>query len=148
SERARVSARAAEFDRKLVAELTAAGGETYARLGILAYRQCLGGHALVADIDGKLLHFSKENSSNGCLGTVDLTYPSATFFLHFNPALLEGQMRPICVYAQSGRWPFDFAPHDVGQFPLANGQVYGGAALSEDDQMPYEESGNMLVLAA
>jgi len=148
AERGDLLARTERFDEKLMDELLAAGGETYARIGILAFRQCLGGHALVEDFDGKLLYFSKENSSNGCLGTVDLTYPSAPFFLHFNPALLEAQMRPICAYAASGRWPFDYAPHDVGQFPLANGQVYGGGELTEHNQMPYEESGNMLILAA
>ena len=148
NEREALMSRVDAYDDTLVGELIASGGETYARIGILAFRQCLGGHALVADLDGTLLHFSKENSSNGCLGTVDLTYPGAPFFLHYNPALLEAQMRPICAYVASGRWPFPYAPHDVGQFPLANGQVYGGGALTEHDQMPYEECGNMLILAA
>ncbi|HEY4203177.1 MAG TPA: DUF4965 domain-containing protein [Devosiaceae bacterium] len=147
AEREDLAQQVVEFDDKLVADLSASGGDTYARIGILAFRQCLGGHALVEDVDGKLLYFSKENSSNGCLGTVDLTYPGAPFFLLFNPALLEAQMRPICAYAASGRWPFAYAPHDMGQFPLANGQVYGGGELTEDNQMPYEESGNMLILA-
>jgi len=147
-ERGDLVKRVAAYDESLVAELEKAGGEPYARIGILAFRQCLGGHALVEDLDGKLLYFSKENSSNGCLGTVDLTYPSAPFFLKYNPALLEAQMRPICAYASSGRWRFPYAPHDVGQFPLANGQVYGGGELTEHNQMPYEESGNMLILAA
>ncbi len=148
AERETLAERARAYDEKLIEQLVASGGDTYARLGILAFRQCVGGHALVEDTDGKLLYFSKENSSNGCLGTVDLTYPSAPFFLLFNPALLEAQMRPICAYAASGRWPFPYAPHDVGQFPNANGQVYGGGELSEHNQMPYEECGNMLILAA
>lgn len=148
AERDNACARARAFGDSLLKELTAAGGETYARVGLLAFRQTLGGHALVADLSGNLLCFSKENGSNGCLGTVDLTYPSAPFYLYFAPQLLEAQMRPICEYASSGRWPFPYAPHDVGQFPLANGQVYGGGELTERDQMPYEESGNMLILAA
>ncbi|MDM9629042.1 DUF4965 domain-containing protein [Rhizobium sp. S152] len=148
NERQALCARAIAYDDDLIAQLIRSGGDTYARIGILAFRQCLGGHVLVADLDGKLLYFSKENSSNGCLGTVDLTYPSAPFFLHYNPALLEAQMRPICAYASGGRWPFPYAPHDVGQFPLANGQVYGGGELTGHNQMPYEECGNMLILAA
>lgn len=148
AERAELCARATTFGDELQAKLTASGGDVYARTGLLAFRQTLAGHALVANADGKLLYFSKENGSNGCLGTVDLTYPSAPFFLYFAPHLLEAQMRPICEYAASGRWPFPYAPHDVGQFPLANGQVYGGGELTERNQMPYEESGNMLILAA
>lgn len=148
NERDALCARVAAYDDELIGQLQKSGGDVYARIGILSFRQCIGGHALVADLDGTLLHFSKENSSNGCLGTVDLTYPGAPFFLHYNPALLEAQMRPICAYSMGGRWPFPYAPHDVGQFPLANGQVYGGGELTEHNQMPYEECGNMLILAA
>lgn len=140
--------RCGQFDKELTSDLLKTGGETFARLAVLAYRQCLGGHVLVADEDGTLLYFSKENSSNGCMGTVDLTYPSAPFFLLFNPALLEAQMRPICDYAASPRWPFPFAPHDIGRFPLANGQIYGGGELEDLNQMPFEECGNMLILAS
>jgi len=148
AERESACSRARAFGDDLLDRLQVAGGDTYARIGLLAFRQTLGGHALVADLNGNLLYFSKENGSNGCLGTVDLTYPSAPFYVYFAPQLLEAQMRPICEYAASGRWPFPYAPHDVGQFPLANGQVYGGGELTERNQMPYEESGNMLILAA
>ena len=148
SERATLEARCSAFDAELVADMERTAGPVIARLGTLAFRQCLGAHALVADRDGTLLHFSKENSSNGCLGTVDLTYPASPFFLLFNPALLTAQMRFILDYAASDRWNFDFAPHDIGRYPLANGQVYGGGETGEADQMPFEECGNMLILAA
>ncbi|MDB5615632.1 MAG: hypothetical protein JWQ22_3285 [Devosia sp.] len=148
AERADIVDRVARFDIRLIADLEASGGEIYARLGILAFRQCLGAHIMAEDFGGDLLHFSKEGSSNGSMGTVDLTYPGAPFFLHFNPALLEAQMRPVLAYAKSGRWPFPYAPHDVGHYPWANGQNYGGGDRTHIDQMPVEESGNMLILAA
>lgn len=127
-------------------------GEIYSKelgdLFALSYRQAFAAHKIVADIDGKAMMFSKENFSNGCIGTVDVLYPAAPVMLWLNPALLEANMRPLFIYANTPRWKFDFAPHDIGQYPLANGQVYGGGERTEENQMPVEECGNMLILAA
>jgi hypothetical protein len=137
-----------EFDQILRQELTDRGGQKYSQVAELAFRQCLSAHTIVQDCDGTLLMFSKENFSNGCIGTVDVTYPGAPFFLYFNSDLLKAQIVPVLNYAASERWKFPFAPHDLGTYPHANGQVYGGGEHSEDNQMPIEECGNMLILVA
>jgi hypothetical protein len=140
--------RCRKFDEELTEDLQSAGGHAYAAIAVLAYRQALAAHKLVADFDGTPLYFAKENFSNGCIATVDVTYPSSPLFLLLNPALLKAQIRPILDYASTARWRFPFAPHDLGTYPLANGQVYGGGEKTEENQMPVEESGNMLLLVA
>ena len=146
SQYAALESRGAAFDAKLKSDLTKAGGAKYAALAVLAYRQTIAAHKLVADLNGDPMLFAKENFSNGCIATVDVLYPSAPFFLFFQPKLLEAQLLPVLEYSALPRWRFPFAPHDLGQYPLANGQVYGGGEKTEDDQMPVEESGNMLIL--
>lgn len=129
------------LDKRIYDDAFNAGGEKYAEICSGSYRQVISAHKLFTDNQGHLLFFSKENNSNGCVNTVDLTYPSAPLFLVYNPDLEKAMMTSIFEYSRSGRWTKPFAAHDLGTYPIANGQVYGG-------DMPLEEAGNMLTLAA
>lgn len=138
--------KAVAFDRELLRSAESVSPE-YADLISMSYRQCIGAHKLV-EYNGKPMLISKENSSNGCGATLDVTYPSIPIFLKFNPELVRAMLRPLLLFAKSEYWPFPFAPHDCGQFPLLDKQVYG---LNEDgtydfnSQMPVEECGNAIL---
>ncbi|MBO4888442.1 MAG: DUF4965 domain-containing protein [Firmicutes bacterium] len=150
-------------------------GDDYALLCIFAFRHTLAAHKLIENSEGELAFLSKENDSNGCIGTVDVSYPSTPLLLLENPDLVKGLMNPVFRFASCPVWEFDFAPHDVGRYPYAWGQVYGVNPAHRDlawthhqggvyppfyqypsgldvyslrGQMPVEECGNMLIMAA
>lgn len=160
-----------DFDRKLLAEAREKGGEEYALILTAAYRQAIAGHKLVQGPDGELLFISKENDSNGCAATTDVSYPSIPLFLLYCPELVRAMCRPILRFAQMPVWKYDFAPHDAGRYPILNGQIYAAYLRMKNDaagithapyylypssvdaydpskQMPVEESANMILMLA
>lgn len=128
------------LDKRIYDDGEAAGDAKYAEQLSGLYRHVMAAHKLFEDNTGKALYFSKENRSNGCVNTVDLTYPESPLYLLYNPELQKGMVLSILDYALSdARKDKNCAAHDLGTYPHANGQVYG-------DTMPLEESANIVIL--
>jgi len=136
----RLAARCAKFDEELMADARKVGGDRYAQMIALAYRQCSAACGLAADPHKQPLFFTKENTSNGDIGTVDVFFPMDPQWLLLSPTLTKATLVPILSYAASWHWKFPNAPHDLGTYPIARGTDDGG------EGMPVEESGNMLIL--
>ncbi len=116
----------AAFDARLREDCAKVGKEYYL-LACASLRQAVGAHKLVQDSKGGLLFLSKENNSNGCIGTADVSYPSMPLFLLYNPELVNAMLYGIYDFAKMPVWNYDFAPHDLGTYPWCAGQVYGTA---------------------
>lgn len=159
------------LDEKVLSEADDIGGADYRLIVAAAWRHTFAAHKLIADDEGRMVLLSKENDSNGCIGTVDISYPSSPIFLKYCPQLVNAMCRGVLKFAQMPAWGKDYAPHDIGRYPYATGQVY--AAFDRDvcsrnagvyppyylypagveiynphDQMPVEECGNMLIMLA
>jgi hypothetical protein len=132
--------RCAKFDEELMADARRVGGAEYAQMIALAYRQCAAACGLAADPHKQPLFFTKENTSNGDIATVDVFFPMDPQWLLLSPTLAKATLVPILSYAASYHWRFPNAPHDLGTYPIARGTDDGG------EGMPVEESGNMLIL--
>lgn len=143
---ASIMQRCRDLDNTIYNDAFKAGGKQYAEICSGAYRQVISAHKLFTDDEGRLLFFSKENNSNGCVNTVDLTYPSAPLFLIYNPDLEKAMMTSVFEYAKTKRWTRPYPIHDMGRYPHANGNIYTSG--DGNDGMPLEEGGNMLILAA
>jgi hypothetical protein len=126
------------FDKKLMDRARKVGGDDYAYLLSLTYRQVLGACDLGFSGKDKFM-FMKEISSGSFIQTVDVVFPASPFCLATNPELLKMQLEPILVVSESMNWKEKYAPHDLGRYPVAGVQSYG-------TPMPVEESGNMLLM--
>lgn len=138
-----LSERSRAFDENLMGDLARVGGEQYADVAALAYRQAFGANKLAMGSDNTPRMFLKEISSCGCAQTADVIYPESPILLLLNPRLLGYSLIPLLEYAQTGQWPYPYAPHDLGTYPIDNGRV-----ANKMESMPVEESGNMLLMIA
>jgi hypothetical protein len=121
--------------------------QKYIDLGCLAYRQTTGAMKL-AWREHFLLPwvFMKEISSDGDVSTVDVIYPAAPLILARNPLAFWQMMVPLMEYASNGTsdhkydYTYPWAPHHLGYWPKSD------ILPSQQENMPVEETANMLIL--
>ena len=142
--------RANDMDGAIASAATALGGQQYAALTAVTLRQAFAATELTngtvdsyTNIAGDPFLFLEEISSDDNVSTVDVMYPSMPAFLYTNPELVRYLLAPVISYSESGQWPEQFAPHDLGAtYPNATGHNDGGG-----ENMPVEETANMLIMA-
>eukprot|EP00043_Microstomoeca_roanoka_P013047 m.127372 g.127372 ORF g.127372 m.127372 type:complete len:772 (+) comp15656_c1_seq1:43-2358(+) len=131
-------------DTALLANLTSVGGEMYATIAALAYRQTLAATKLVWNHDRNTMwNFLKEISTNGDMQTMDVVYPASPMMLYTNPQLLKLLLVPVLTYANNETWHTfsdPYSPHQLGTYPLAN------ATTQQQEPMPMENTGNMFLM--
>jgi hypothetical protein len=119
-------------------------GAQYAAICALALRQAFAGTELV-NHNGTPWAFLKEISSSGNVSTIDVTYPGFPAWLQLSPSYTQLLLAPIFDYVETHSYPHSFAPHDLGSsYPNATGHLSG----SGEEDMPVEETANMLIMAA
>ena len=151
-DRAALTAKCLAFDREFAHDMEDVAGSDYADVARLAWRQSFGACRIVRGPGGEPFFFSNENGSGGMIGTTDVFYPQIPHLLMTSLPLVKATLAPTCIYAASTNWPYGYAPHDLGLFPLAEGQFYGmrrgqsvGGGSDDTSRMPVEECGNMLL---
>ncbi|WP_426512672.1 glutaminase domain-containing protein [Dactylosporangium sp. McL0621] len=132
----------AALDAQIDAWARAAANDQYAALCALVVRQAFGGTELVSR-GGTPWVMLKEISSNGDFSTVDVIYPAFPAFLQLSPRWLELLLAPLFDYTEAQGFDKPFAPHDLGVYPNAFGRIG-----QDEEDMPVEESANMLVMVA
>ena len=128
------------LDNQIASDATTAAGQEYLTIASLVLRQAYGALVFVGTSD-KMYVFMKEISSNGDTQTVDVIYPLHPALLYTNPTVLKLALDPLYENQEFGNYPNTYAMHDLGQFPNATGYPAGN-----DEEMPVEECGNMIIM--
>lgn len=131
---------ATELDNKVASDSLAAAGQNYLTITSLSVRQTFGALQFTGTADDPVV-FLKEISSNSDIQTVDVIFPAIPLLLYLNPNLLDYLLKPLFLNQENGHYPRTNAIHDLGTFPLAKGYPNG-----DDEPMPLEECGNMLIM--
>lgn len=132
---------ATDLDTRIQTDSVKAHSQDYATITTLAVRQTFGALQFAGNATKPYI-FLKEISSNSDIQTVDVIFPAFPILLYLNPRLIAPLLDPLFENQETpGRYPNQFAEHDLGTFPVARGYPAGN-----DEQMPLEECGNMIIM--
>lgn len=132
---------AGNYSNQLAHDARKAEGQEYADIVALSARQVLGATIFSGTPDSPLI-FLKEISSDGNTQTVDVIFPAWPFFVYTNPRWLAWLLEPLLEHQLSGQYPNKYSMHDLGShFPNLTGHADGN-----DEYMPVEECGDMLIM--
>lgn len=132
---------AQNYSDQLAVDAYASGSSSYVDIVALSARQVMGATQFSGTAENPIL-FLKEISSNGNSQTVDVIFPAFPFFLYTQPRWLAYLLEPLLEHMLSGQYPNKYSMHDLGtHFPNLTGHADGN-----DEYMPVEECGDMLIM--
>lgn len=132
---------AQNYSNQLAIDAYASGSDSYVDIVALSARQTMGATSFSGTEENPIL-FLKEISSNGNSQTVDVIFPAFPFFLYTQPRWLAYLLEPLLEHMLSGQYPNKYSMHDLGtHFPNLTGHADGN-----DEYMPVEECGDMLIM--
>ncbi|KAK4549818.1 hypothetical protein LTR36_005119 [Oleoguttula mirabilis] len=136
------------LDATIASKAAGVGGANYSDIVALSARQAFGAIDITIPLDtldtSDVMAFIKEISSDGNVNTIDVIFPTSPIFYVMAPEYIRLLLEPVMQYLATGDWPQDYTVHDIGSnYPNSTGHNDGNA-----EQMPVEESGNLLTLAA
>ena len=132
---------AQNYSDQLAVDAYASGSDSYVDIVALSARQTMGATSFAGTEEDPVL-FLKEISSNGNSQTVDVIFPAFPFFLYTQPRWLAYLLEPLLEHMLSGQYPNKYSMHDLGtHFPNLTGHADGN-----DEYMPVEECGDMLIM--
>jgi hypothetical protein len=128
------------LDTRIQIDSISAASREYAAITSLALRQAFGALQF-AGTPSKPYIFLKEISSNSDIQTVDVIFPAYPAVVYMNATWGRFLLDPLFENQESGAYPNAYAIHDLGTFPVAKGYPAGN-----DEAMPLEECGNMIIM--
>jgi hypothetical protein len=140
-------AEAVILDATISGKATAVAGSNYSEVVELSIRQAYGAIDLTIPNDSldtsNPFAFIKEISSDGNVNTIDIIAPAFPIYYLLDPNWIKFLLEPVMKYLATDGWQQPYMIHDIGtSYPNATGHND-----QQDEAMPIEESGNILILA-